>query len=175
MEALLADARVPALDGKLKLTTLPGRAAKVRGALKDSRSGLAVPLLAKPWKRYGSGPFATRQVLPLAGKSRGLLVSCPVPIEVQKHPRDTALLAARWTLTLHPKGAKISWVASKAVAKGWALVYRVTYGKRSSMAAVVVLDGSAKKPGLAFVTVPDTQKRSWKDVNRVVSGVRVLG
>lgn len=175
MEALRADARLPVLADKLKLRALPGRPAKVRGTVKDQRSGLAVPLLGKPWKRYGSGVFATRQVLPPAGKARGMLVSCPVPIEAQEHPRDTALLAARWTLNHHPKGAEIAWVASKAVGKGWALVYRVTYGKRSSMAAVVVVNGSKPKPGLAFVTIPDTQKGSWRDINRVVAGVRVLG
>lgn len=175
MQALEADRRVPAL-GKLGFGKLSGSAAKVRGTLKDKRAGLAVPLLGKPWKRYGSGPFSTRQVLPPVKKgARGMVVSCPVPIEVQENPRDTALLAARWTLNHHPKGAKIRWVGSKAVAKGWALVYRVTDGKRTSMAAVVVLQRRSSKPGLLFVSIPDTQKGNWRDINRVVAGVRVLG
>jgi hypothetical protein len=54
------------------------------------------------------------------------------------------------------------------------LVYQVQYGKHSSRAAVVVADGGMAKPGLTFVTVPDTQRNWWRDVTRVVSGVRVL-
>ncbi|WP_336213720.1 hypothetical protein [Nonomuraea sp. LPB2021202275-12-8] len=174
MEALYADARVPRLPGKLRRQSLPAATKRV---LKDSRSGLAVPRLGKPWKVYGAAPFTTRQMLPKqrGDSRRGLLVSCPLPIEAQKSPRDTALLAARWTLNHHPKDAKIRWFASQRVQGGWMLLYQVAYGKRSSRAAVVVVEGGMAKPGLTFVTVPDTQRSRWRDISRVLSGVRDLG
>lgn len=174
MEALYADSRVPRLTGAVKRMSLSSPSRRV---VKDTRSGLAVPKLPKPWKAYGAAPFSTRQVLPKKrGTSlRGMFVTCPLPILEQESARDTALLAARWTLNHHPKGAKIRWLASQQVKRGWMLVYRVTYGKHTSRAAVVVMDGGMSKPGLAFVTVPDAQRKQWRDISRVVSGVRVLG
>ncbi len=174
MEALYADDRLPRLPAKIRRLKLPAPAKRL---LKDKRAGLALPDLGRPWKTYGAAPFTSKQVLPkLRGDSRrGMLVSCPVPIKPQKFPRDTALLAARWTLNHHPEGAKVRWLASQPVKRGWMLVYQVSYGKRSSRAAVVVADSGMAKPGLAFVTVPDSQRKRWRDITRVVSGVRVLG
>jgi hypothetical protein len=174
MEALYADARVPRMPGKLKRLSLPARSKHV---IKDKRSGLVVPNLGKPWKTYRAAPFTSRQMLPKNRRDsrRGMLLTCPLPIEAQDAPRDTALLAARWTLNHHPKGAKIRWLASQPAKDGWMLLYQVTYGKRSSRAAVVVSDGGMAKPGLAFVSVPDTQRNRWRDISRILAGVRDLG
>lgn len=174
MEAFYADARLPEVPAKPKKAVLPKPGRRV---LADKRSGVAVPLLGSPWKRHRGAPFTSKQVLPkLRGRAeRGLVVSCPVPIEAQKDPRDTALLAARWTLNLHPKGATVRWLTSQRVKGGWATTYQVKYGKRSSFAAVVVLDGGMGKPGLVFASIPDTQRKRWRDIYRVVSGARVLG
>jgi hypothetical protein len=173
MEALYADVRVPRLPAKPKRLSLRSAGKKT---VKDERSGLSVPRLASPWKRHGAAPFTTKQVLPaVRGSSRrGMFASCPLPIEAQPSHRDSALLAARWTLNHHPKSSRITWLASQPVKDGWMLAYRVTYGKRTSRAAVVVIDGGMSKPGLAFVTVPDTQKKRWSDITRVVSGVRAI-
>ncbi|MFI7224273.1 hypothetical protein ACIBO5_13715 [Nonomuraea angiospora] len=173
MEALYADPRVPKLTGRIKRIRL---ASPTRKVVKDRRTGLVVPNLSKPWKSYGAAPFTTKQVLPKARTGvRGMFVTCPLPTMRQKSPRDTALLAARWTLNHHPKGSRITWLASQPVKHGWMLVYRVKYGKHQSRAAVVVMDGGMSKPGLAFVTVPDSQRKQWRDIGRVVAGVRVLG
>ncbi|MEV4836527.1 hypothetical protein AB0K05_18525 [Nonomuraea sp. NPDC049486] len=172
MEALYADERLPRLPAKVKRLKLP-RAGK--SVIKDKRTGLAVPNLPKPWKSYGPAPFTSRQVLPKPSKGpRGMLVSCPVPIEAQKSDRDTALLAARWTLNHHPEGSKIRWLGSQRIKDGWTLLYQVTYGKRSSRAAVMVVDGGMSKPGLVFITVPDTQRNRWRDIPHAIAGVRVL-
>ncbi|MEO3872995.1 hypothetical protein ABGB18_29630 [Nonomuraea sp. B12E4] len=174
MEALHADPRVPRLTRSVKRMSLSSPSKRV---IKDRRTGLVVPALGKPWKAQGAAPFTTKQVLPRQRGTamRGVLVTCPLPIMEQESPRDMALLAARWTLNHHPKGSKITWLASQQVKHGWMLVYRVQYGKRTSRAAVVVMDGGMSKPGLAFVTVPDSQRKQWRDIGRVVSGVRVLG
>ncbi|PZG13709.1 hypothetical protein [Nonomuraea aridisoli] len=174
MEALHADPRLAPLTDDVRRMALRATGGR---ALKDRRTGLAAPKLPRPWKTYGPAPFTTRQVLPpqRGTKLRGMFVTCPLPIMEQESPRDTALLAARWTLNHHPEGSKISWLASQPVKNGWMLVYRVTYGRHSSRAAVVVMDGGMSKPGLAFVTVPDSQRRHWRDIGRVAAGVRVLG
>lgn len=174
MEAFYADARIARIPESIH--SVPSSRAP-RYVVKDARTGLAVPRLSRPWKVYGPAPFTTRQVLPKqhGAVQRGMLVSCPLPIERQQDWRDTALLAARWTLTLQPKGATIRWIASQSVDRGWVLIYQVKYGKHSSRAAVAVLDGGMAKAGLAFVSVPDTQRKYWGDVQRVASGVRVLG
>ncbi|MEV0595375.1 hypothetical protein [Nonomuraea cavernae] len=173
LEALYADIRVPRLPAKPKRLALRAPGKRV---IEDTRSGLAVPRLGGKWKRHGAAPFTTKQVLPIKRGSarRGVFVTSPLPIEEQAEPRDTALLAARWTLNHHPKDATISWIASQPVKGGWLLVYQVKYGKRSSRAAVAVVDGGMAKPGLAFASVPDTQRSRWADVTRAASGVRVL-
>ncbi|NBE95338.1 hypothetical protein FE391_17435 [Nonomuraea sp. KC401] len=174
MDALYADPRVPKLTAKVKGVK---ERASARRVMRDRRTGLAVPRLGRPWKAHNAAPFTTKQVLPRKrGTSpRGIVVTCPLPIMKQKSPRDTALLAARWTLNHHPEGSRITWLATQRVKRGWTLIYQVTYGKRSSRAAVVVMDGGMSKPGLTFVTVPDTQRKHWPEVGRVATGVRVLG
>ncbi|GAA3226332.1 hypothetical protein [Nonomuraea helvata] len=174
MEALYADRRVPRLTRKVKRAALPKPPRRV---VKDARTGLAVPDMPRPWKTYGAAPFTSKQVLPRkrGASLRGMFVTCPLPIMRQKSARDTALLAARWTLNHHPQGSKITWLASQPVKHGWSLIYRVKYGRHQSRAAVIVMDGGMSKPGLAFVTVPDSQRKQWRDIGRVVAGVRVLG
>ncbi|WP_067185611.1 hypothetical protein [Microtetraspora niveoalba] len=185
MQAALSDPRVPELpEQDRRLGRLYGRAAPVRGALKDDRSGVAFPRFAKTWKLASANPFASRQVLPkIKGTAfRGLLVSCPVPIPVQANVRDTAFLAARWTLNHHPSGATIAWTASQPIAvgerDGWLLGYTVNYTikgkKRKAMAALALVDVPRDKPALVFMTIPDTQRKHWRDINTVMSRIRML-
>ncbi|MER7213058.1 MULTISPECIES: hypothetical protein [Streptosporangium] len=176
--AALADHRVPDLPRNKKLARLPGKAHKGKRLLKDRRAGVWLARLGKPWKIFGAAPFSTKQVLPKVKGApvRAMLVSCPVPIQAQRHAKDTALLAARWTLNHHPKGSRISWFASQPIKKGWLLAYKVKYkvkGKaRFSVAAVAVTRGSGPRPAMVFVTVPDTQRAYWRDINTAVSSIR---
>ncbi|MGW5265387.1 hypothetical protein ACWEQG_30825 [Microbispora sp. NPDC004025] len=185
LAAALKDPRVPALpEADRRLRGLPGRAAATRGLVKDRRSGVALPRFAKQWALATPTPFASRQLLPrVKGASyRGMLVSCPVPIPEQETLRDTAFLAARWTLNHHPSGATITWTASQPIKagkrKGWLLGYTVHYTlkgkKRVSAAALALVDVPEKKPAVVFVTIPDSQKKRWHDINTVMSSVRAL-
>ncbi len=177
--AALADPRVPDLPRDKRLGRLPGKAGKSKRRVQDGKSGVSLVRLGKPWKVFGASPFSTKQVLPKAKGTahRGMLVSCPVPILVQKESKDTALLAARWTLNHHPKGGKITWTASQPIKDGWLLAYRVKYklkGKaRSSMAAVAVTEISGAKPAMLFATIPDTQSKYWRAINTAVSSLRL--
>ncbi|WP_232326702.1 hypothetical protein, partial [Microbispora sp. ATCC PTA-5024] len=185
MEAALTDPRVPALPASdRRLRKFSGHAAPTRGLIKDKRSGVAFARFSKLWKLAKASPFASRQVLPKVKGSayQGMLVSCPVPIPVQDSLRDTAFLAARWTLNHHPSGATVTWTASQKIKAGkrdgWLLGYTVHYvvkgKKRTSNAAVALVDARDKKPALVFVTIPDSQRSRWHDINVVVSSVRAL-
>ncbi|KAA9380964.1 hypothetical protein F5972_07765 [Microbispora cellulosiformans] len=185
MAAALHDPRVPTLPAnERKLRRLHGHPARIRGLVKDRRSGVALPRFTKSWTLAKASPFASRQVLPkVKGMSyRGLLVSCPVPIPQQETLRDTAFLAARWTLNHHPSGATITWTASQPMKagkrKGWLLGYTVHYTvkgkKRTSAAALALVDVKDKKPAVVFVTIPDSQKKRWRDINAVMSSVKAL-
>jgi hypothetical protein len=183
MDAALSDERLPALPkSSRELRKFAGRAAPVHGLVKDKRSGVALPRFAKYWKVTKATPFASRQVLPKVKGSafRGLLVSCAVPIPMQDNLRDTAFLAARWTLNHHPSGATVTWTASQPIKVGkrygWLLGYNVHYTlkgkKRISAAAAALVEVPGKKPALVFVTIPDSQKTRWHDINTVMSHLK---
>ncbi|MBX6381833.1 MAG: hypothetical protein IRZ07_02475 [Microbispora sp.] len=185
LAAALADPRVPALpEGNRRLGRLPGKSDRTHGLIKDRRSGVALPRFAKAWRLASPAPFASRQLLAKAEDApyRGMLVSCPVPIPEQKTLRDTAFLAARWTLNHHPADATISWTASQPIKagkrKGWLLGYTVHYtikGKdRVSAAALALVDVPEKKPALVFITMPDSEKKRWHDINKVMSSIKAL-
>ncbi|MEU8270231.1 hypothetical protein AB0B89_24130 [Sphaerisporangium sp. NPDC049002] len=179
-----ADPRVPPLPADRKLADFRGRAAPAKGRVKDRRSGVTFTRFTKAWKLTKSSPFSTRRTLPAVKGAghRALLASCPVPIAVQEDLKDTAFLAARWTLNYHPVGSKITWTASQPIKagkqKGWLLGYRVSYkagGKKHvSTAAVALVEVSSSKPALVFITIPDAQKKRWADINTVMSSVRAL-
>lgn len=177
--AALADPRVPKLPRDRRLAPLPGKKDKSKRRLRDSKAGVSLIRFGKPWKIFGASPFSTKQVLPKVRGAgvRAMLVSCPVPIRAQESPKDTALLAARWTLNHHPRGSKISWTASQPIKGGWLLAYRVKYkvkGKsRLSMAAVAVTKVPDARPAMVFVTIPDAQHKRWRDINTAVASIRL--
>ncbi|MFC4589447.1 hypothetical protein [Sphaerisporangium corydalis] len=179
-----ADPRVPRLPAERKLRAFRGHGTPTKGRVKDKRSGITFARFTKTWKRVTSSPFATRRVLPGAkgAKHRGLLATCPVPIAVQDQIRDTAFLAARWTLNYHPAGSKISWTASQPIKagkrEGWLLGYRVHYkvgGKNhQSTAAVALVEVPSGKPALVFITIPDAQKKRWSDITTLITSLRPI-
>lgn len=177
--AALADPRVPDLPRDKRLALLPGKPYKGKTRLRDNKAGVSLARFGKPWKLYGASPFSTKQVLPAAkgAAHRAMIVSCPVPIQVQQDPKDTALLAARWTLNHHPKGSKIAWTASQPIKGGWLLAYRVKYEVKGkphfSQAAVTVTEVPDAKPAMLFVTIPDVQRSHWRDINTAVSSLRL--
>ncbi|GHE41728.1 hypothetical protein GCM10017673_50080 [Streptosporangium violaceochromogenes] len=177
--AALADPRVPKLPRDRRLASLPGKKDRSKRRLRDSKAKVSLIRFGKPWKVFGASPFSTKQVLPKVKGAgvRAMLVSCPVPIRAQENPKDTALLAARWTLNHHPKGARISWTASQPIKGGWLLAYRVKYkvkGRpRLSMAAVAVTKVPDARPAMVFVTIPDAQRKRWRDINTAVASIRL--
>ncbi|WP_248958864.1 hypothetical protein [Sphaerisporangium perillae] len=184
LAAAEADPRVPAPPSVRKLADFPGRGAPTKGRVKDKRSGITFTRFTKAWKLVKSAPFGTRRVLPVVKGAghRGMLATCPVPIAIQDELKDTAYLAARWTLNYHPDGSTITWTASQAIKagkqKGWLLGYQVHYKvdgkKRVSTAAVALIDVPSAKPAMVFITIPDAQKKRRPDINTLISSLRVL-
>ncbi|MFC4531957.1 hypothetical protein [Sphaerisporangium dianthi] len=184
LAAAEADPRVPAPPADRKLANFPGHGTPTKGRVKDKRSGISFTRFVKAWKLTRSSPFATRRVLPAAKGAghRGLLATCPVPIAVQDDLKDTAYLAARWSLNHHPAGSTITWTASQGFKagkrEGWLLGYRVNYkagGKKHvATAAVALIDVPDGKPAMVLITVPDVQKKRWADINTLVRSIRPL-
>ena len=184
LAAAFADSRLPDLpDSEKKLGRLPGKPAPRHGVLKDRRAGVSIPRFAKVWRPVKTKAFGTRQDLPTVKGSpvHGMVISLPLPVPEQEEMRDTALLAARWTLKYQPKGTTLSWTAMDdftigkrdAIVLGFNAHYKVKGKKRTSSAAVVVVDVPHKKPALVYAVIPDTQKKAWRDINSVVSGIKI--
>ncbi|WP_344939300.1 hypothetical protein [Sphaerisporangium flaviroseum] len=184
LTAAQADPRVPKLPPNRKLADFRGDSTPTKGRVRDKRSGVTFPRFVKAWKLVRSSPFATRRMLAATKGAghRAILASCPVPIAVQEKLKDTAFLAARWTLNYHPVGSEINWTASRPIKvgkrDGWLLGYRVHYKvdgkKRMSAAAVALVEVPSSKPGLVFITIPDAQKKRWADINTIMSHLHPL-
>ncbi|GII81031.1 hypothetical protein Sru01_60130 [Sphaerisporangium rufum] len=184
LAAVAADPRVSGLPEDGRLTNYPGKGGRTKGRVKDSRSGVSFARFTKSWRLVSSAPFATRRLLPAVkgARHRGLLATCPVPIAVQEELRDTAVLAARWSLKHHPDGSTITWTASQPFKAGkrdgWLLGYRVHYEARGekhvATAAVALVDVRRAKPAMVLITIPDAQKKRWADINTLMSGLRAL-
>jgi len=172
----------------MALPRLPGKAATVTGLVVDDGSGLVYARLGKPWTKTSVKPFTAAQRAGSAARApRALIASGPLPGKVPANLksdaqyRALAAQAAHWTLRYQPKATKVTWTASQAFSggRGWVLGYRVTYqvnGKsRTCEAVVVVADTGKKKPGLLFATVPDTRKSQYRDLNTLVSSLRLPG
>jgi len=169
------------------LPRLPGKASKVTGLVVDDRSGLVYARLGSPWTRTSAAPFTAAQRAGTARTPRALIASGPLPGRVPANLsndaqyRALAAQVANWTLRYQPKPTKVTWTASQAFSggRGWVLGYRVSYklnGKtRTSEAVVVVAETGKKKPGVLFATVPDSRKSQYRDLNTVVSSLRLPG
>ncbi|WP_449062354.1 hypothetical protein [Planomonospora algeriensis] len=77
-------------------------------------------------------------------------------------------------------GTRVEWTASQrpAAGRGWVLGYRVDYElggvRRSSQAALALLETRRAEPAVLLVTVPDGRKRLWADIAPLVTSARAL-
>lgn len=179
---------LPALPDPTALKALPGTPSVVLGAVTDAKSAVTYASLGKPWAAKAVPSFSVGQQVGSAGLPRTVIASGTLPGATPAKPlksdadyRRAALSAVKWTIrNHHPEGGKVTWTASQRLAtgKGWVLAYRVTYEvkgkKRTSQAALAVIDIGRRKPSVLFVTVPDTRKRLWADIAPVMASVRAL-
>ncbi|GGK57876.1 hypothetical protein Ppa06_16200 [Planomonospora parontospora subsp. parontospora] len=180
--------RLPKPPRSKPLAALPGRASPVVGAVVDQGSGITYVRLGRPWADGPVPPFAAGQRVGGTRLPRTLAVSLPLPgrtpwtgPRTDAGFRAAALSAVRWALRNHyPPGARVAWTASQrpAAGRGWVLGYRVDYElgsvRRSSQAALALLETRRAEPAVFLVTVPDGRKRLWADIAPLVTSVRAL-
>ncbi|MFB9878770.1 hypothetical protein ACFFMN_12580 [Planobispora siamensis] len=179
---------LPKLPKATPLKTLPGTPSVVVGSVTDSKAAITYFRLGAPWKVASVSPFSAGQRVGGSRLPRTLAVSALLPgekpradLETDADFRKAAVTAVRWSVrNYHPTGSKVTWTASQRLAtgKGWVLGYRVAYEidgrKRSSQAALALIDIGQRKPAMLFVTVPDTRKQLWADIAPLVASARAL-
>ncbi|GGL08457.1 hypothetical protein [Planomonospora parontospora] len=180
--------RLPVPPRSKPLAALPGRASPVVGAVVDQESGITYVRLGQPWADGPVPPFTAGRRVGGARLPRTMAVSLPLPgrtpwtgPRTDAGFRAAALGAVRWALRNHyPPGARVEWTASQrpAAGRGWVLGYRVDYelggARRSSQAALALLETRRAEPAVLLVTVPDGRKRLWADIAPLVRSARAL-
>ncbi|MFJ2032423.1 hypothetical protein [Streptosporangium sp. NPDC087985] len=179
---------LPGLPRVRALEALPGTPSPVLGAVTDVRAAITYARLGKPWTFAAIPSFTVGQQVGTVRLPPTMAVSGPLPgaapataLETGADFRKAALSAVRWTVRNHyPAGSKVAWTASQepAEGKGWTFGYQVTYQvkgeRRTSQAALALLDVGRSRPAMLFVTVPDTHKQLWADIAPLVASVRAL-
>ncbi|MBG0828132.1 hypothetical protein HS041_10170 [Planomonospora sp. ID67723] len=179
---------LPKLPRATPLKALPGTVSPVLGTVTDGKAAISYSRLGEPWTSAAMSPFTAGQQVGGERLPRTMAVSALLPgekpraeLETDADFRKVALTAVEWTVrNYHPAGAEVTWTASQRLVngKGWVLGYKVTYligdKKRTSQAALALLDIGQRKPAMLFVTVPDTRKRLWADIAPLIASARAL-
>ncbi|GAA0386303.1 hypothetical protein Acor_26220 [Acrocarpospora corrugata] len=196
-EATLEVKRIP--EGEVvRLRRLPGAGSPVIGQVTDKKAGLTFVEFGRPWGR--SKPLGTGPIVDGAYSRRQTFVTEEygpdgdrqwwADIDSQRHTSalagDSLYDVAAATLDAKqsrsfPSGTAGIDVASQPIKNGWVIVRRMLMPEsdagresRIELSAVIAVDTGAARPGILWITIPDTHKRLWPDINRLVNSVRVL-
>ncbi|MFB9961906.1 hypothetical protein [Sinosporangium siamense] len=176
----------PVPAGRL-LITLPGKGTEITGVVSDTKARVAYPRLGEPWATASAvPPFTAVQRVDAADDPPTLIASrlfpgaAPKSLATDADLRKAAASLARWVVrNHHPPGSTLAWTASERLGtgRGWVLGFRVTYRladgvRHTSEAAVAVVDAGRARPGMLMVTIPDSRKELWRDLNTVVWNAR---
>ncbi|MFB9834573.1 hypothetical protein [Actinoallomurus acaciae] len=171
------------------------------GRLTDSRSGLAYARFTKPWAAgvqnspmnelgFSASQFAVTEKAGGQPKHWARLMST----ELSGAAKDaytgpgTERAAAAEALRVyearmfgfqHKKRVLANQPLTVGGHKGWLVSDYLTYRRTGVKAtgdivAVALVDTGRKTPGIVFMTVPNTNKKLWPDVNFVVRSLRVV-
>ncbi|WP_133061803.1 hypothetical protein [Streptosporangium minutum] len=179
---------LPGVPRVKALQPLPGTPSPVLGTVTDTKAAIAYVKLGAPWTARVIPSFSVGHQVGAARLPRTMVASGPLPgaapvnaLKTGADFRRVALTAVRWTIRhQYPAGSKVVWTASQepVAGKGWIFGYQVTYRvkgeRRTSQAALSVLDVGRRKPAMLFVTVPDTRKQLWADIAPLVESARAL-
>lgn len=179
---------LPSLPAPTALRVLPGARSPVLGAMTDSRAAITYAKLGRPWAVSEIPSFSVGQRVGTERLPSTMIVSGLLPgdtpradLKTDAQFRTAATGAVKWAIRNHyPAGGKVVWTASQkpVIGKGWTLGYRVTYvlkgRKRTSQAALTLLDIGRRRPAMLLVTVPDTRKQLWADIAPLVASARPL-
>jgi hypothetical protein len=183
-----------------QLPRFKGVHSKSVGRITDARSGLSYPRLAKPWapaqkkspmnelgfsasqfavtEKAGSQPnhWARLMSAELAGAAKDTYNGPGT--ERDAAAEATQVYEARMFSFQHKKRLLASEPLNIGGHKGWLVSDYVTYRRpgvkaTADIVAVALIDTGKKAPGVLFMSVPNTNKKLWPDVNFIVRSLRV--
>ncbi len=182
------------------LPQFKGMHTKAVGRLNDSRSGLSYARLAKPWAvpprrspmtefGFSANQFAVTEKAGGEPKRWARLMSAQLtgaartsyqgPETARETVTDLAqVYEARMFNFRHRQRHLASQPLTIAGHKGWLVSDYVTYHRRGMKATgdvvmVALVDTGKKSPGVLFMSVPNTHRKLWPDVDFVVRSLRV--
>jgi hypothetical protein len=189
-----------ALPPDKRLQTFTGRPSKVLGQVNDPGSGLSYPRMASPWQvptkknKLAIAGWSGQQIL--VTERRGgriwygqLLTGTLTPAlrSAYKGPQSvkpvTAMAAKGYESSYYQFPHKTTPLASQALSvggrKGWLVASYLTYKRTGVKAtgevvATAVIDTGRAAPAVAFVSLPNTHRKMWPDINRFLSGLKVV-
>ncbi|RAY12205.1 hypothetical protein DPM19_26140 [Actinomadura craniellae] len=184
------------------LQRFPGRPSPVLGRLTDPHSGLAYPRLGAPWQipnkqnQLGQTGWSGQQIVVTERRRGGLwygqlLTGLMGPAELSstgyRGPHDlqtaTALYArsieAREYAFPHRTRPLASQALSVGGRQGWLVASYLNYqrpGVRATgeVMVVAVIDTGRAAPSVLFLSLPNTHRRLWPDINQFIAGLTPL-
>ncbi|MBX6769603.1 MAG: hypothetical protein IRY90_21050, partial [Actinomadura rubrobrunea] len=187
-----------ALPPDRPLRRFPGRPSKVLAQVADPHAGLSYPRLARPWQvptkqnRLAVPGWSGQQIL-VTERTGGriwygqLLTGTLAPAlrgayDGPDSVKTVAGLAAKNNEAVYYQFPhKTAPLASQALPvggrKGWLVASYLTYkraGVRATgeVVATAVIDTGRPAPAVVFVSIPNTHRKLWPDVNQFLSGLK---
>ncbi|MFD0537703.1 hypothetical protein ACFQY7_32045 [Actinomadura luteofluorescens] len=182
-----------------RLATFPGKPSRMLGRVNDVHSGLSYPRLAAPWQvptkknKLGTPGWSGQQIL-LTERHAGrywygqLLTGTLIPTLQSSYQgpdsvKTVAGLAAKgYEAQYYAFPHKTAPLASQALNvdghKGWLVASYLTY-KRSGVratgeiVAMAVVDTGRKAPAVVFASMPNTNRKQWRDVNQFLGQLKI--
>jgi hypothetical protein len=182
------------------LAQFKGDHTKPVGRINDPRSGLSYPKLGKPWQMqtqksamaelgFSAGQFAVTEKAGNQPKRWGRLLSAQLGgsekndydgpgTERSAATRVADSYEARMYGYKHHKKVLASQPLEVDGHKGWLVGYYLTYHRAGLKATgelftVALVDTGKKEPGVVLMSVPNTHKTLWPDVNYVMRSIKV--
>jgi hypothetical protein len=173
---------------------------KAVGRVTDARSGLSYPRFAKPWalpaKRspmselnFSTSQFAVTEKTGAQPKHWARLMSAELAgaakdaysgpgTEREAATEVAQMYEARMYGFRHKKRALASQPLNIGGHKGWLVSDYLTFRRpgvkaTGDVVAVALVNTGRKAPGILFMSVPNTDKKLWPDINFVARSLRV--
>lgn len=180
------------------LPDYPGRGSKVIGRIDDPNAGLSYARLGSPWRLDSDrmSDFGREQTViterygPDATPYWANISSDALPARLARYYGDpyrtyhaSRAMLADVRSTYYPEGNRRTEVASQPIEvegrQGWLVAARLEFDRegmraKSELAAVAVVDTGASLPGVVYLSIPDTHKQLWPDIDTVVKSLRLL-
>ncbi|WP_062431382.1 hypothetical protein [Herbidospora daliensis] len=194
----LAVDRIP--EGTVvRLKKYSGTPSQVIGEVRDRKARVRYAELGKPWKPakgqpeglFSDGRYSTRQSFVTEEFGPDLDSEWFADIDAQRlwsdvdggdSPYDAAVAMLDYKQENNfPRGTEGKDVASQRIPRGWLVAREMRMppselGRKAELelAVAVAVETGADRPSVIWITIPETHKRLWPDINTIVSSLRVL-